>query len=135
MLAGGAERSMRVPFRKNSDPFGPLIIANRNATWRAALEENIKILRLNGTDIQEIVRIRQDYLESMHKTLRSMIISGLFRSNTVSQMLEIAKLMDFTSVCTGPPRQSVASLWQRVARSRRCADSIRSTGRGTLTRR
>ena len=94
---------MRVPFRKNSDPFGPLIIANRNATWRAALEENIKILRLNGTDIQEIVRIRQDYLESMHKTLRSMIISGLFRSNTVSQMLEIAKLMDFTSVCTGPP--------------------------------
>ena len=94
---------MYLSFRKNSDPFGPLIIANRNATWRAAMEENIKILRSNGTDIQEIIRIISDYQRSMHKTVESMIISGVFRSNTVSQMLQITKLMDYKSVCNETP--------------------------------
>ena len=89
--------------RKNSDPFGSLIIANRNSTWRTSMEENIKILRSKNTSIQEIVRIKQDYLDSMMKNLESMIVSGVFRSNTVSQMLQITKLMDFNSVCRTSP--------------------------------
>jgi hypothetical protein len=99
--------------RKNADPFGPLIIANRNSTWRTAMEENIKMLRAKNTPVQEIIRIKRDYLDSMVKNLESMIVSGVFRSNTVSQMLHITKLVDYRSVCRDHPQSIHAVICEK----------------------
>jgi hypothetical protein len=90
--------------RKDVDPFNTLILANRNGNWLSAMTENVKLLRDKGESLQGVIKIRADYLVSAVKNLESMIESGVFRSNTVTQMLQITRLMDYASVCTGHTR-------------------------------
>ena len=68
------------------------------------MEDNIKFLREKGAPVQEIIRIKRDYLDSMEQNLKSMIDSGVFRSNTVTQMLLITRRMNYPSVCRDHPQ-------------------------------
>jgi hypothetical protein len=107
--------------------------------WFEALRTDVQVRRARGASIQEVLRVKKDYLASSMKNLESMIecqvcpfacacIAGLtarpqvFRSATVTQMKTIYDLMDFEEVCTRSEhsiRQTLREKSQRVYKSRK----------------
>ena len=85
--------------RSDADPFGALVIVNRNRAWYDAVTMDIRVRRGRGVTIPVVVTVLEDYMRSTIRNLRSMITCKVFRSNTVSQMLQIHDQTDWREVC------------------------------------
>jgi hypothetical protein len=57
----------------DADPFSALVLANRQRMWFEALRTDVQVRRARGASIQEVLRVKKDYLASSMKNLESMI--------------------------------------------------------------
>lgn len=57
----------------DADPFSALVLANRQRMWFEALRTDVQVRRARGSTIQEVLRVKRDYLASSMKNLESMI--------------------------------------------------------------
>ena len=89
--------------------FQPLVVVGRHKVGHDALKAEIKSRREKGEHPSVVARMYENYLGDVIQKLYDSISAGVFRSDTVTQMLMIHNLLDFDEVCsTG--RNSIASI-------------------------
>jgi hypothetical protein len=107
---------LRTYYGPEADPFSALVLANRQRMWSEALRSDIQVRRSRGASVQDVLRVRRDYLASVTKNLESMIECQVFRSSTVTQMKAIIDLTPFEEVCTGSPHSIAATFQDKCKR-------------------
>ncbi len=81
------------------DPFKSLILTNSQKMLFESLVKDNEERRKKGVPVEDILRSMENYVSSSVKTLKSMIMSGAFRSDTIRHKLDIVNSLDFKEVC------------------------------------
>ncbi len=91
------------------DVFQPLVIVGRHKVGHDALKAEIKARRDKGASPSTVASMYDSYLGDVMQKLYDSIQAGVFRSDTVSHMLNIHNLIVFEDVCT-KEKNSIASI-------------------------
>ena len=81
------------------DPFEALNVVDSQRVWWAAFSKDMHRRVEAGGSIADAVKNLDNYVLSAIQTLEGMTEAGVFRSKTISQMLDILKTLDFEEVC------------------------------------
>ena len=97
------------------DVFQALMIVGRYKIGHDALKAEIKSRRESGATPREVASMYESYLGGVMQKLVDSINAGVFRSDTITQMLNIHMLVDFDDMCT-KSKNSIASVMKERGR-------------------
>lgn len=85
--------------RTEVNPFKCLILTNSHKMLFESLTKDNIERRKNGVPVEDVLRSMDNYVASCVKTLKSMIMAGAFRSDTIRHKLDIVNSINFDEVC------------------------------------
>ena len=81
------------------DPFKSLILTNSHKMlYESLVKDNVERRKKNAT-VDNIIRSMDNYVAGCVQTLKSMIMAGTFRSDTIRHKLDIVNSINFKDVC------------------------------------
>lgn len=101
--------------RKGVDVFLPLVVVGRHKVGHDALKNEIKSRREKGISPSIAATMYESYLGDVMQKLFDSIQAGVFRSDTVSHMLNLHSLVDFDDVCS-KDENSIAAVMARKSK-------------------
>lgn len=97
------------------DVFLPLVVVGRHKVGHDALKNEIKSRREKGISPSTAASMYERYLGDVMQKLFDSIQAGVFRSDTITHMLNLHSLVDFDDVCSGD-ENSIADVMARCSK-------------------
>jgi len=88
-------------FSSDADPLKALMIDGRLKHWHVAVSLDMAQKRKDGVSVDEVLDMLESYVQSAVHSVESMMESGVFRSKTLMQALEICRRVDWAKACQG----------------------------------
>ncbi len=102
-------------YRKDVDVFQPLVVVGRFKLGHEAMKAVIKKARESGSSPEVVFRMYREYLEDVTQKLKDAVHAGVFRSDTISQILELDEVAPMEDICSNG-RNSIAGFMKEVSK-------------------
>jgi hypothetical protein len=95
------------------DVFLPLVVVGRHKVGHDALKGEIKSRREKGISPAAAAAMYENYLGDSMQKLFDSIQAGVFRSDTISHMLQLHNLVDYEEICSQGENSIAAVMRER----------------------